>query len=264
VQRLHLFEFEDQAWLPSSLQLLVTQALQRMNQSLGIYRSTVPLLERALERSGHGRIVDLCSGAGGPWPYVFGDLRERLPHVELTLTDRAPQPGTIAPWTEQVTGVTYATQPVDARRVPRRLEGLRTMFTGFHHFGPDAAKEVLGDAVGVGAPIAVFEFTRRRWRNVALAAVAGGLGLPVVTPWLRPFKLSHLLWAYLLPIAPLVYAWDGAISNLRTYRHDELRTFATEVSKDYVWEVGDVAEPRAPAPITYLLGWPRSGRPQNT
>src|SRR5690606_9971371 len=106
------------------------------------------------------------------------------------------------------------------------------IFTAFHHFDPPRATAILRDAVASRSPIAVFEFTRRRARNVALAAIAGGLGLPLVVPFLRPLRATHLLWSYLIPVAPLVYAWDGAISNLRTYTTTELATMARAADGD--------------------------------
>lgn len=256
MRRFDLFEFEDQSWLPSSLQLLITQALQRMNQSLGIYRGTIPLLRRVLAHGRRPHLIDLCSGAGGPWSYLHPALAAEVPDLELTFTDRAPQRDAVSRWAERAAGVRYHPEPIDAACVPPALDGVRTMFTGLHHFDPKRARLVLADAVRAGAPIAIFEFTRRRLRNVVLAALGGALGLPVVVPWLRPFRVSHLLWTYALPVASLVYAWDGAVSNLRTYRHDELLDMAHSVSEDYRWEVGDVVEPRSPAPISYLLGWP--------
>ncbi len=50
---------------------------------------------------------------------------------------------------------------VDATHVPRELKGLRTMFTSFHHFLPDAGRAILQDAVDAGEGIGIFEIPRR-------------------------------------------------------------------------------------------------------
>lgn len=258
MRRLHLFEFEDQPWLPHSLREIVTQSLQLMVNSFRVYDPAVPLIAKALSRSRSERVVDLCSGSGGPWTRLFAPLREEVPGVRVTLTDRFPQPAAL-PATRAIDGLSYCEEAVDATDVPASLVGLRTLFTGFHHFTPDAATRILRDAVEHRAPIAVFESTQRRALNVALAATLGPLGLLVTLPWLRPFRWTHLLWGYVLPVAPLVYAWDGAVSNVRTYGPDELRVLAGGADPEgaYEWDIGQLVVPKAPAPITYLVGWPR-------
>lgn len=258
IRRVHLFELEDQPWLPSSLRAVVTRTLQLMITSFRVYEPAVPLLAKALASSGTNRIVDLCSGSGGPWPRLIALLRSEVPGARVTLTDRFPQPDALAS-AEELEGLEYWHDPVDARAVPASLEGVRTLFTGFHHFAPDEASAILGDAVAHRAPIAVFESTRRGALNVALAATVGPLGLLLGLPWVRPFRWTHLLWTYVLPVAPLVYAWDGAVSNARTYSLEELRWLAARADGDgsYDWDIGEIVVPKAPAPITYLVGCPR-------
>ena len=39
----------------------------------------------------------------------------------------------------------------------------------------------------------------------------------LVTPLIRPFTLSRILWTYLLPLVPLTCWWDGIVSQLRAY-----------------------------------------------
>src|ERR1700682_5053355 len=65
------FEFHDQQWFPKSLRDGVTDALQFILSLGGIYRPIVPLLNKAVEVSGAARIVDLCSGGGGPWLWLY-------------------------------------------------------------------------------------------------------------------------------------------------------------------------------------------------
>src|SRR5690349_18136555 len=171
MERLHLFELEDQPWLPASLRGVVTGSLQWMINTFRVYEPALPLLARALERSGTRRIVDLCSGAGGPWPRLLGLLREHAGPFELTLTDKFPDPGAIGAWAAGF-GVHVHPDPVDAAAVPDSLPGLRTLFTGFHHFAPDDAVRVLGDAVRSRSALAIFESTQRAPLNVVLAATA--------------------------------------------------------------------------------------------
>ncbi|MGH7754464.1 MAG: class I SAM-dependent methyltransferase, partial [Gemmatimonadales bacterium] len=74
MKRLHLFEIHDQPWCPASLRDTLTDFIAFLTRVAGLYDPVVPRLKRALERSGAGRVVDLCSGSGGPWR----DLGPRL------------------------------------------------------------------------------------------------------------------------------------------------------------------------------------------
>ena len=91
--------------------------------------------------------------------------------------------------------------PVDAARVPESLKGFRTIFSSFHHFSDTVARDVLGDAVRCGDGFAMAEVTSRTPR-----ALATMLLMPIfdwiLTPRMRPFRWSRLLFTYLLPLIP--------------------------------------------------------------
>ena len=87
------FEFHDQKWFPKYLRDGVTDALQFILSLAGIYRPIVPLLNKAVEATRAKRIVDLCSGGGGPWLWAIsfaacGQRTKRQPSKHGSLFDR--------------------------------------------------------------------------------------------------------------------------------------------------------------------------------
>ena len=133
------------------------------------------------------------------------------------------------------------------------------MFTSFHHFSPEEARAILQNAVDAGEGIGIFEITRRTPSTIALM-LAWALMLFLCTPWIRPFRWSRLLWTYVVPIIPLVWAFDGIVSCLRTYRPEELQEIVDRLEpSQYQWEVGELSTGKVP--ITYLIGCLRSGVP---
>ncbi len=67
--RAHLFEWEDQPWLPPVFRDFITDQLRYSHgeaMRLPINSAIAQHLQQLLERTGSERIVDLCSGAGGP------------------------------------------------------------------------------------------------------------------------------------------------------------------------------------------------------
>ncbi len=257
--RLHLVELEDLPWIPAPIRDAVTGYLQATIDLSDPYAPIVPRLAAAVQRSGATRIVDLCSGGGGPWKRLRGALEGEQVTVPLLLTDRYPNRGAVGAVLagEGNAPVAMHDAPVDATQVPAALGGFRTIFTAFHHFAPDGARAILHDAVARREPIGVFEATKRNATCIAFTLLT-----PIVTllmmPRVRPFRWTNLLFTYLIPVVPLMVVWDGVVSCLRTYDVTELRALASEADPDgdFDWEIGESYQ-RGPIPVTYLIGTPR-------
>src|ERR1017187_6204934 len=257
MKRIHLIEIEDQAWCPRTVRDAATDYLQFALSVTKPYAAMIPVLATALQRTGTRRILDLCSGASGPWLWLHPALADKGVIASVCLTDKYPNLEGFeleSRLTNQA--ISYQPQPVDPTQVPGELLGFRTMFTAFHHFRPEQACAVLADAVRNRQGIGVFEATQRRPLALLFTLLAP-LGVLVVTPVIRPFRWSRLLWTYLLPLVPLVTLFDGLVSCLRTYSVQDLHDLTARLgTKDYHWEIGTVQRKMTPMPITYLLGVP--------
>jgi hypothetical protein len=151
--------------------------------------------------------------------------------------------------------ISYEEAPVDARQVPARLGGFRTLFSGYHHFTPASAVRILRDASASRQGIGIFELTERR-APAMLGMLLVPLIIALVTPAIRPFRWSRLLWTYLPPAIPLVGLFDGIVSCLRTYTPEELKAM-TKSMTEYTWEIDQVPVRGLSAPITYTIGTPK-------
>lgn len=260
ISRIQFIEIHEQAWCPSFLRDQVTDALQAGLNLFSIYAPIAPLLQKALQSTHARKIVDMCSGGGGPWldlsPRLNGNPQSSL---QILLTDKYPNltafENTGGPSSNHIT---FYPKPVDVMSVPAELKGFRTMFTSFHHFPPDEARGILQDAIDASQPIGIFEVTRRAPTMIALMFPWILISL-LYTPWIRPFRWSRLLFTYLLPLVPLVMLFDGVVSCLRSYRPQDLREMiATLPAAEYHWELGEHHDSRFEMPIAYLIGYPRA------
>lgn len=231
----------------------MTDYLGYVEGKFQLHRLALEPLSRALDDSAAARIVDLCSGAGGPLVPILREWAAEGRSVPAVLTDLYPHAG-IANTGDGL--FEYRREPVDATAVPPELTGLRTLFNGLHHFRPRQAKAVFADAVRARQPIAVFEIADRSLLAI-LPLVLVPLLVLFMTPFIGPFRWTRMLWTYVIPVLPVAIWWDGVVSYLRAYTPDELLAMAREVEPGaYRWQSGYETAPKLPGRMTYLTGIP--------
>jgi hypothetical protein len=257
MRRMQLIEIHDQPWFPGFLRDQVTDALQLILQIGNFYQPIVGRLRRAVENSGAHQILDLCSGAGGPWLWLYKHFdRQDSSTVPVRLTDKYPNaPAFARAQIASQNAIHFHAGPVNVTEVPPDLDGFRTLFTSFHHFPPQQAQAILQDAVDRRQGIAIFEVSERRLLTILLTFLVPIADL-LVTPFLRPFRWSRLLCTYVIPIVPLVLWFDGIVSCLRVYSPPELAELTGRLSRanEYEWDIGE--ERSGLLPIAYLIGYP--------
>ncbi len=271
MQRHHLFEWEDFAWLPRVFRDYTTDHLRHRLASskrlLPVNRLMARRIKALLLATGSVRIVDLCAGAGGPLPEIQRLLASELrTPVPVLLTDLFPNTAAFAQLAAGSGGMITAHQgPVNVFAVPAELTGLRTLFTALHHFKPDQVQQLLADAAASRQPIAIFEPLERTPRMLLLAGLDTLYRCFFLTPFVARPGLLRLLLTYVLPIAPALAVWDAMVSVLRAYTPTELRMLAAGIGgASYRWEAGqfDLPGPLATSlPTVFLLGWPVPAAP---
>lgn len=256
MDRRHLFEFTDLGACPDVVRTLLTDFLHTILERSQPFTPKLELIVKALQTSGTRRILDLCSGGSGPWLHLKGQIEAELgAPIEVLLTDKFPNERAAARLAG-LPGLSYHPEPVDATQVPQELDGVRTIIDGLHHFPPQLAEGILADAVRLNQPIIVFEALQRTWRDL-LQVVFLPLFILILTPFVKPFKISRLLLTYVLPVALIVIPWDVIVSVLRCYRPQELLKMGEKVgSGRFDWQAG--AYRHQGAPVTYLVGLPKT------
>ena len=259
MKRLHLFEIHDAAWCPRLWRDSITSILRLTIDFSKAYHPIIPKLGALMKSSDSGRVIDLCSGGAGPWRGLHAALEEHMDEpVEVCLTDKYPnleafsQIKALSPHK-----ISFVESSVDATEVPEQLNGVRTLFSSFHHFRPNTAREILRDAAQQGVPIGVFEFTERSIPQL-IAMLFAPLASLFALFLVRPFSWLRVFSYFPLPAIPLILTWDGLVSSLRTYSVKELNELISEIdAPDYEWEVGRIQKRFTDLPITYVIGRPK-------
>lgn len=251
--RIHLFEFEDQSWLPAFLRNYMTDFLQFLSNKTAMFNPVVPLIEDTLIKIGTNSIIDLGSGGGGGLIVLNEKLKVKIPELKITLTDYYPNITAFEHTKSLADNFEYISSTLDARNVPVELTGLRTQFLSFHHFRPGDAAQILQNAVDTKNAIAIFEAQERSFSSI-LAMLFSPLTVLFITPFIRPFKTGRLIFTYLIPVIPLLILWDGIVSSIRTYSVKEMNELVKELKRkdNYHWKIGKLKS--GPSKILYLIG----------
>jgi len=244
--RRQLIELHDQAWFPHAWRRYVTDILHvawslkaPFANKIGFvppYQLVSSELKHALTDSRCYTVVDLCSGGGGPVDACQRRLARSGVEVDFILTDLFPNLPTFERLASDNPRISYVAEPVDATSCT--VDGFRTLFTCFHHFPPQVAQQMISDAVLKNQGIAIFELTKNSLSTILFQLILMPLLALLTTPFLRaPCSLGRLFWTYIIPIVPIVLAFDSFMSNLRSYSFDELMTLVAHADKEkrFAW-----------------------------
>ena len=260
MKRIQLFEFEDLPWFPNWLRKCLTRMMVVMHNLLNTSEEMAELVDKALKHAESNTIIDLCSGSGGPMPKVLDILKEKyqVQNPKMIMTDLFPN----REYAAQINGLEdsdmeYLREPVDASHVESDKKGLRTMVGSLHHMKPETAKKILKNAMNSNQPICTFEisdnsFPKAIWWIAIPINIITSLFVSLMA---RPMTIQQILFTFIIPIIPITFAWDGAVSNARTYTLKDMDILLEGLdSQGYTWKKGII---KGKSKKVYLLGLPK-------
>lgn len=256
--RFHIFEFEDQPWLPVTIRDGMTDFLQFVLGLMDFYKPVALTLKTLMHHTGDRQVIDLCSGGGGYAAQLQKHLSKVLDEkAVIVLTDKYPNISKFKYLKSNSLGrLDFVAASVDATNVPSDLKGLRTMFSAAHHFKCETLKEILDHAANSKSSIAIFDGGNKNILMIIALLFLFPILFVCCTPFIKPFKWSRLLFTYIIPLIPLLTLWDGAVSVLRLYSVKELDQIAQDLhSASYIWQSGTIPSSFG-MKINFLIGYP--------
>jgi hypothetical protein len=236
--RIQVFEFCDQAWLGGALREAFFDGLRFLFKSGGVYRRMHVPFSRWAAAAGHRRVLDMASGNGGPAETMLESARkDGVQMPVIVLSDLFPDTDAFERLKQaRPEKVEWIEKPVDAVTAP--AADLISICTAFHHFSPEAARQLLTNAVRNADGIFIMEVCPR----TLLALLVPLLCLiPLMLSCFfaaRPSVFKIALTA-IVPLVPLMIICDGIVSALRAYRPDEILAMIPEPQRStWHWEFG--------------------------
>ena len=255
-RRKELFEFIDLNIRPAALRDGMTNIMQLLHRLLRTDKILASKITHVVKITGMTEILDLCSGAGGPFPELLFEMKNTHGiSLQVTLSDFIPHKTAKYTLHRKCRGIHYMEKSVDASHIPAHTGAIRTLFLGFHHMPPGTAKSILHDAYKKNQPLCIFEISEHSWRGI-LAALFVPFIIFIFTPFIKP-SFSQIFFTYIIPLIPFMMTWDGIVSQLRTYSVDELRELTADLRKpDYHWDIGVIKVRYLSHESPYLMGIP--------
>ncbi len=255
MKRVHLFEFEDFNWFPDFIRDGGTDFLGFVLGVIRFYEPVVEVLENVIEKTNHNQILDLCSGSGGPIEFINQKIDPNI-DIRFFVSDKYPNIpayNDLKLRTKNI--VSYNTQSLDVLKLNTDIIGIRTMFSAIHHFEPIEVKTILQNIVISGMPVCIFDSGDKHIGTILGILLFHPILFFICTPFIRPFKLSRIIFTYFIPLIPVYTIWDGVVSILRLYKPKELMEMAqsSDRQKLYDWKCGKLKN-RIGFSVTYLIG----------
>lgn len=230
-----LFEFEDKQWFPAYLRTYMTDYLRFLFRALKLYNPVIPSLIKVVKLSKKKTIIDLCSGSGGPLPYLKNQLEKVMnTSVEVILTDKYP-PDNIK---EDNANYRYHKESVDALNIPKTLQGIFSMFSGLHHFNKVEVKKILSCIANRRMPAAIYDGGNKSLLIIIGVLLFHPILIWTLTPFIKPFSVKRLIFTYIIPLVVFFTVWDGVVSYLKLHSKQTLMMITDEIkTPSYNWEI---------------------------
>ena len=216
----HLFEFMDLDWLPSSLRATLREILECGNSKpfRSYYDWVAHEVLSATRKIGAHQVVELGAGTAPITRHMARDPRSD--GLRLVVCDRNPSLADYAALAEKFPGKIHAIQESVNFAVPRRWEPgtLLVLSATLHHIPSADRPRVIASLTESAEHVAVFEPLRKSILSILFVflSTVPALLLPALFIQ-RSGQLRRILWCWILPLAPLMFWWDGIVSCLRQW-----------------------------------------------
>lgn len=266
MKRLELFEFEDFNWLPDYIRTGVTNLIKVFHSLVGTKDVLVGVITDCQEKIKFNQIIDLGSGSGGPMIEVVDKINmanEVEKPIKLFLSDKYPNAKTVRRINDlELPNVEYLKHSVDALEMKNSPNGLKTMIASFHHMPPSIAKQILSSAEESKEPILIYELAENNipvmvwWLLLPISLTVLVVMSLIMTPLVRPLTINQIVFTYIIPVIPIVYAWDGQASIMRTYTFEDIKALIGKRKNErYVWEICQAKKSNSKKAGYYIFGY---------
>lgn len=217
---MHMFEFMDQDWVPGGIRATMRDILECGNSwPFRRYNDwVVGEIIRVAKERGTNTVIELGAGTAPLTRHLL--QRPEADHLALVVCDSNPDAEGYRELENLSKGrVEPIYSPVDFSQ-PRQwpMGALLVLSATLHHVPAAERSQVLKVMRANGNPVLVFEPLRHSLWSMLF------VGLSLVPALLTPLRflgragrMRRFVWCWLLPVAPIMFWWDGLVSCIRQW-----------------------------------------------
>ncbi|MEL7118179.1 MAG: hypothetical protein AAFO07_02025 [Bacteroidota bacterium] len=132
--------------------------------------------------------------------------------------------------------------------------GLYLFINCFHQLKISKARKVLQKITDSGNPVVIVEGNNDSLWQIVGMTVFVPLSVLLTALFVKPFRISRVIFTYLIPILPIIIAVDGCIALLKLYNPSDLLELSSSINAmNYEWKADKNDNGRG-GKIMYLTG----------
>ncbi|MCB1316456.1 MAG: hypothetical protein KDK27_10910 [Leptospiraceae bacterium] len=228
MKRKQIPQLMNQSWFPSLFTELMMEFLTWFVNLVGAAKPFMPVIDAAMLSASRKHFINMDFQAGAGFETV-------APRLD-------------ASWT-----VSHI--PLQAVGFSAGESGLYLSINNFHQLHPDDARSILTEIARSRNPVAILEGNNDSLWQIFGMTVIVPLTVILSAPFVKPFRISRLLFTYVIPLLPCVTMIDGCLALVKLYSPADLRelTDSIDAPGEYIWETGKKDNGRG-GKIIYLTG----------
>lgn len=225
MKRKQIKQISNLNWFPKLFKTLIAEFLSWFVLRANASKPFIPLILEILEASNTKNIINIhCNlGAGIDTllPFLSKDIEVSSLHMNQFNTQH---------------------------------KGLYVYVNTFHQLPSNEARKSLKQIAASRNPVVVVEGNNDSlWQIVGMTFFVP-LSVLLSAPFVKPFRISRLVFTYLIPIVPIVIVIDGCLALLKLYNPKDLQELVTNLNiPNYEWKIGKNENGRG-GKIIYLTG----------
>lgn len=227
MKRKQITQIINTSWCPKFIKKLVAEFLSWFVVKVNATKPFIPLIESMVNDAHSNQIINIDFNIGAGIESVKPYLKEDIQIKSIPISD-------------------FNTD----------TKGVYLFLNSFHQLNVKQAKEILSQIVNSKNPIIIVEGNNDSLWQVVGMTVFVPLTTLLTAPFVKPFRLTRLLFTYIIPVLPLIITIDGCIALLKLYNPKDLLELTSSINAPkYEWKAGKNDNGRG-GKIIYLTGKP--------
>ncbi|RXR29429.1 hypothetical protein EQG68_13160 [Flavobacterium piscinae] len=212
-------------WFPKFLKTLVAEFLSWFVLKVNATKPFIPVIEDILNKTYNKRIINIEFGIGAGIETVKPFLNDGVKVDSIAISN-------------------FNTSE----------KGVYLFVNSFHQLNASEAKKILQNIEESGNPVVVVEGNNDSLWQIVGMTVFVPLTVLLTAFFVKPFRISRIIFTYLIPILPIVIVIDGCIALLKLYNPTDLLALTSSLeNNNYEWKAGKNDNGRG-GKIMYLTG----------